>query len=221
MTGRKEERKKGRKEERKKGRKEERKKGRKEERKKGRKEDRKKGRKKERKKSRNQEREKGRKGERKKGRKEERKKGRKEEGRTHHHKTFLYLMNGPSKHECLSLAGLSSKVKCLLKRPEPTRVEQLSGAFLFGWLVALAENIKLSWKSSLETNTIAYLAHSEVRKKKKFCDEDPNVCETKIPSLCCFNSWHNAIKRFCCNLHFCVLRFSRCQLLSLKSIICG
>jgi hypothetical protein len=90
-------------------------------------------------------------------------------------------MNGPSKHECLSLAVLSSKVKCLSIRPEPTRVEQISGAFLFGRLVALAENIKLSWKSSLETNTIAYLAHSEVRKKKSFVTKTPMFAKQKYP----------------------------------------
>ena len=41
-------------------------------------------------------------------------------------------------------------------RQEPTRVKHLSGAPLYGRLLASSTNIRLGWKSLPGTNTLAY-----------------------------------------------------------------
>ncbi len=63
---------------------------------------------------------------------------------------FLYKL------ERLSLASLFTLVKYLQVRPELTQVNLLSGAPLYGRLLALPANIKLSWKGLTGTNAHAY-----------------------------------------------------------------
>jgi hypothetical protein len=60
-------------------------------------------------------------------------------------------MNVHNKLECFSLADLSSLVRYLWARSEPTRVEHLSGAQLLGRLVALPINIWLGCMGLLGT----------------------------------------------------------------------
>jgi hypothetical protein len=69
----------------------------------------------------------------------------------------LSLIKVPITLECFSLAGLSSLVKCLLVRPEPTRVENHSVAPLLSSLLALPANIRLGWKGLPRTNTLAFV----------------------------------------------------------------
>jgi hypothetical protein len=51
---------------------------------------------------------------------------------------------------------LSSLASCLHVRPEPTEVKHLSGAPLWGRLLASTTNMRLGWKSLPRTNTLAY-----------------------------------------------------------------
>jgi hypothetical protein len=46
--------------------------------------------------------------------------------------------------------------QCLPVRLEPTYVKKLSGAALWGRLLALPTNIRLGWKGLPGTNTLAY-----------------------------------------------------------------
>ncbi len=56
----------------------------------------------------------------------------------------------------MSLAGLSSIVKCLRVRPEPTQIKNLSDAPLQGRLLASLANIRVGLKGLPESNTLAY-----------------------------------------------------------------
>ncbi len=58
-------------------------------------------------------------------------------------------------------------VKCLRVKLEPTQVEHLSLAPLWGRLMALRASIKQGWKDLLETNAIAYLATVSTAKREK------------------------------------------------------
>ncbi len=60
-----------------------------------------------------------------------------------------------NKLECFSLASLSILVKYLRVRPEPTQVKHLSGAPLQSCPRALPANIRIGWKGSTGTNTLA------------------------------------------------------------------
>jgi len=73
-------------------------------------------------------------------------------------KTILQpsFTNVPNKLECLFLAGLSKLIYCLQVRPDPTRVEPISGPSLLGRLLALTINIILSCQCLSVTNTLAY-----------------------------------------------------------------
>ncbi len=75
-------------------------------------------------------------------------------------------MNVPKKLKCLSLASLSSLVKCLRVRPEPNRMKHVSSAPLLGRPLASPANIRLGLKGLPPTSTLAYTAHSEFTKKE-------------------------------------------------------
>ncbi len=75
---------------------------------------------------------------------------------------YLLLTNGHKRLECLSLACLSSLVRCLKVKPEPTRAKHLLGALLWGRLRALLTNIRLGWKGIPGTNHLAYRTHSQI-----------------------------------------------------------
>ena len=65
-------------------------------------------------------------------------------------------MNFHNKLECLSLASLSSLVYCLWARSGAyPRVEHLKNSSI-GLAQALPTNIRLCWKSLLDTNTLAF-----------------------------------------------------------------
>ncbi len=64
--------------------------------------------------------------------------------------------NFDNKLECLSLASLSSLVKCFQAMLVPTQVKNLSGVLLLGKLLALHANISLGWKGLPRANTRAY-----------------------------------------------------------------
>ncbi len=84
--------------------------------------------------------------------------------RTQCYKTF-YVMTVCNKLECLSLASLSSLVKCLLVRLELTGVKHVSGAPLYGMLLALPTTIRLCLPV---TYTLAYFEHFRVTDLKSF-----------------------------------------------------
>ncbi len=62
----------------------------------------------------------------------------------------------------MSLLSLSSLVKCLQVRPEPTHVEPMKDTLL----LALIVSIRLGWKGSLETNTLAFWSIRKLQRKK-------------------------------------------------------
>jgi hypothetical protein len=80
----------------------------------------------------------------------------------HCYYTFLRLQvtTFHYKLELLSLASLSSLVKCLQVRPEPTQVKHLLGAPLQVRLQALSTNIRLGRKGLPGTNALAYYEKS-------------------------------------------------------------
>jgi hypothetical protein len=51
-------------------------------------------------------------------------------------------------------------------RPEPTRVNDLSDAPLYGRLLASLTNIGLGWESMPRTNTLAYYENPYITDKK-------------------------------------------------------
>jgi hypothetical protein len=75
--------------------------------------------------------------------------------------TFLWvkLIYDHNKLECLSLAGLSSLVSCFRVTTEPARVKHLSSRPLYGKLLVLPTNIRLSWNSFPGTGTLPYYEH--------------------------------------------------------------
>ncbi len=79
-----------------------------------------------------------------------------------------YFTNFCNKHECLSSANLSSLVKCLGVRLEPTRVKHLSGSPLQGRLLTFPTNIRIGWINLPGANTLAYYENLYITDKKSF-----------------------------------------------------
>jgi hypothetical protein len=77
------------------------------------------------------------------------------------------LTNAHYKPEHLSQASLSSLVKCLRVRLEPTQVKHLSRATLQGRLLALPTN-RLGWRGLSRRNTLAYYENSLIKAVKSF-----------------------------------------------------
>jgi hypothetical protein len=67
----------------------------------------------------------------------------------------------------------------LRARPEPTQLEHLSDASFLGKLLVFPANVRLDWKVTASTNTLAYLASSTVTKEKCFISLTPGVDATK------------------------------------------
>ncbi len=73
-----------------------------------------------------------------------------------------------NKLKCFSLASLSSLVKYLRVRPEPSWLKHLSSALLYDRLLALPTNIRLGWKGLTGTKTLAHYEKSQRTAVKSF-----------------------------------------------------
>ncbi len=70
--------------------------------------------------------------------------------------------------ECLSRASLSRIVQCLQVRQKLAQVKRLSGAPLYGRLLALPTCIRLGWKGLPGANTLSLLPKFLTYGCKKF-----------------------------------------------------
>ena len=71
------------------------------------------------------------------------------------------------------ISSLSSLVYCLRVRPEPNRMKHLSGAPLYGRLLASPTNTRLGWKGLPGINTLAYYENSLITPAKSFIVQAP------------------------------------------------
>jgi hypothetical protein len=81
------------------------------------------------------------------------------------------------------MTSLSSVILCLPSRPEPTRVEHVIDAPLYGRLLALPTNIRLGWKGLTGTKTLAYYEHLQITDEKSFITLGPGRLRTKQQGL--------------------------------------
>ncbi len=88
-------------------------------------------------------------------------------------------MDFSNKLECLSLASLSSLIKCLWVRLGDPRVVHLKGASLV-WALVLLAKIRLGWKGLPGTKTFAFHGNPKITPIISFMIQAPGVNLLKI-----------------------------------------
>ncbi len=103
--------------------------------------------------------------------------------------------------EYLSLSGHSSLVKCLWIRPEPARAKHNLCSPLFGRLLALPINIRLSWKGPPyeRSSLLCTLVNYGYKSLLSFC---PRGAMTYSPTTCSRLTFRIIALKPLQNLHF-------------------